>query len=128
MENNKPSQFANYTKDISVAYCKEIAETIMLQLRMPSIIKYFSWGAHNFGYCCVKNESQDQNVNAALRFKVNGMKFKGYVVVILNFLDYYDVEFVSTRKNLKHKVNDVDAFSLQEVIDEYVEKIDAYVR
>lgn len=100
---------------------KTITSTIMTQIKYPSIHVYYSWGAHGFVYAVTENG------NPCLRFKVNGMKFKGYVHVIYNYMDYYEVEFVSTRGNLKHRINECYCDNIQEVIDNYVEKIPEYV-
>ena len=43
-----------------------------------------------------------------------------------NWCDWYRVEYVSTHRNLKKDVNEVNFDELQNVIDEYVEKVDEY--
>lgn len=100
---------------------KQIADTIRQQIKYPNVYKYFSWGAHNFQFAVT-----DDNNYPALRFKVNGMKFKGYVHIIYNPMDYYEVEFVSTHGNLKKRVEMCYFDQLQEIIDNYVEKIPEY--
>ena len=101
-------------------HTRHIANTIMSQVQKPSRITFFSWGAHSFT-CAQSAKCEKYSYNAPiLRFKVNGRKFKGYVHVIYNASDYYDIEFVSTHGNLKHRIEDVDCFTLQEKIDEYV--------
>ena len=93
----------------------------MKQIKYPSINVYYSWGGHNFQY------ASTDNGNPTLRFKVNGMKFKGYVHIIYNFADYYEVEFVSTHGNLKKRVDECYFDNLQEIIDNFVEKIPEYI-
>lgn len=100
-----------------------IVQTILQQIKYPHIVVFFTWGAKGFTAC----QSNDENKQPCLRFKVNGMKFKGYVHVFYNWADYYRVEFVSTHGNLKRVVDEVYFDNLQSVIDEYVEKIDEYV-
>jgi hypothetical protein len=76
-----------------------------------------------------------------LRFKVKGLKFKGYVYISLNGLDLYNIEFVkiNRKKNAAlseawgstkydeipetvHELKDIYCDQLTELIDEYVEK------
>lgn len=121
MENKKPLQFqSNPTKE-NLDYAKVICNEIMKQIRYPQPMVYFSWGADKFSYGVGENNSP------ILRFKVNGQKFKGYVHVIYNLMDYYEVEFVSTHNNLKHRIEEVYFDELQEKIDDYVEKIPEYI-
>ena len=54
------------------------------------------------------------------------MKFKGYVHILYNWADYYEIEFISTHGNIKHEIREVYFDQLQEVIDNYVEKIKEY--
>ena len=125
----KGSQFITpMPKDFDKEYVQQVAETIIKQMKCPHVFKFLSWGATNFACGVVANKAKENGHNAALRFWVNGMKHKGFVLVMLNWLDYYDVEFISSKGNLKKRVEDVECFQLQEVIDEYVEKIPAYLR
>ena len=101
---------------------KYYANTIMKQIKYPNIWVFGSWGAHNF----VWGASKDKENNPALSFKVNGRKFKGYVHIFYDWMDYYRIEFVSTHGNLKKVVNEVYFDMLQEIIDDYVEKIPEY--
>ena len=101
-------------------YAKTICNEIRKQIMFPDKFVFFSWGADKFAY------GVGTNGYPILRFKVNGMKFKGYVHIIYNPLDYYEVEFVSTHGNLKKRYDEVYFDELQEKIDEYVEKIPAY--
>lgn len=103
------------------AWAKGIAETIMQQMRCPNRIVYYSWGAEKFSY------GVNMNGEPFLRFKVNGMKFKGYVWVVYDFSDVYKISFVSTHGNVKKEVEMVYCDQLQEIIDNYVEKINDYV-
>ena len=125
----KGSQFITpmpkgYTKED----VQQVAGTIRKQMAAPQLFKFWSWGATKFLCGVVCNKAKDDEKNIALRFWTNGMKHKGYVLVMLNSLDYYDVEFISRKGNLLKRVEDVDCFQLQEVIDDFVEKISAYAR
>jgi hypothetical protein len=108
-------------KERDIEWAKGIADTIRKQIKYPNKYVFFSWGAHNF----VFGVTEDGN-KPTLRFKVNGMKFKGYVHIIYNLMDYYEVEFVSTHGNLKKRVEMCYFDQLQEIIDNYVEKIPEY--
>lgn len=99
-----------------------IPHTILKQIQYPNRIIFFTWGAKNF----TMGQSNDEHKQPCLMFKVNGMKFKGYVHIFYNWADYYRVEFVSTHRNLKKVVDVVYFDNLQSTIDEYVEKIDEY--
>lgn len=102
-------------------YSKEIANIILQQIKYPNKVVYFTWGATQFSYGINVHNSP------FLRFKVNGMKFKGYVWIFYNRgMDWYDIEFISTHGNLKHRIEEVYFDELQEKIDNYVEKIDSY--
>ena len=106
-------------------YVSYVVETIMSQIGANSFT-VMSWGAEDFTEVVTKNS--DGCKMPCLRFHVNGMKFQGYVHIMLNFLDYYDIEFVSEDNKLIHRMGDVHAFTLQSAIDEYVEKMPYYVR
>lgn len=114
-------------KPTSVGICEkkntQIVYTIFEQIKYPNKVIFGSWGAKGFTMA----QSLDEYKEPCLLFKVNGMKFKGYVHIFYNWADYYRVEFVSTHKNLKKVVDMVFADNLQSVIDEYVEKIKEYV-
>ena len=102
-------------------YSKEIANIILQQIKYPNKVVYFTWGATQFSY------GINVHNNPFLRFKVNGMKFKGYVWLFYNrVMDWYDIEFISTHGNLKHRIEEVYFDELQEKIDNYVEKIGSY--
>lgn len=113
-------------KPTSVGICEskntQIVHTIFQQIKYPNMFVFGSWGAKGFTMA----QSNDEFKEPCLMFKVNGMKFKGYVHIFYNWADYYRVEFVSTHRNLKNVVDMVFADNLQSVIDEYVEKVDEY--
>ena len=85
--------------------------------RFQSIV--WSWGARSY----------TQVPNKALMFRVSGFKFKGNVMISLNFMDYWDVEFFNIRGEKKHEITDLCGYDgLVNAIDEYVEKQPEYVR
>ena len=102
-------------------YSQEIANIILQQIKYPNKMIYLTWGATQITY--------GMNIHKApfLSFKVNGMKFKGYVWIFYNRgMDWYDIEFISTHGNLKHRIEEVYCDELQEKIDNYVEKLVSY--
>lgn len=94
-----------------------IAKTIQQQLYRLGRVKVWSWGTHAF-----------QGGENFLQFKVTGHKFRGYVRITLNPLDYYNIIFSKKRdlSEKSHEVNDVCFDEMVDIIDEYVEKIPAY--
>lgn len=113
-------------KPTSIGICNsqnmDIVRTILEQIKFPNRTIFWSWGAKGF----TAAQSNDENKQPCLMFKVNGRKFKGYVHIFYDWSDYYRVEFVSTHKNLKKVVDEVYFDELQNVIDEYVEKVADY--
>lgn len=104
-------------------YFREIATTIINQMKYPNFWVFGSWGAHNF----IVGASDNGKNEPALKFKVNGMKFKGYVHIFYDWMDYYRIEFVSTHGNLKKVIDEVYFDELQEKIDDFVERVKEYV-
>lgn len=121
MEKKQFTQFNFEASQADKDYAKAICQEIRKQIKYPNIWVYGSWGAHNFTY------GVGVNGYPILRFKVNGRKFKGYVHILYNPMDWYDIEFISTHNNLKKRIEEVYFDELQEKIDDYVEKIEEYV-
>ena len=113
-------------KPTSIGICESknlvYVNTILQQIQYPNRVIFYTWGAKEF----TAAQSNDENKQPCLRFKVNGMKFKGYVHIFYDWSDWYRVEFVSTHRNLKKVVDEVYFDELQNTIDEYVEKIADY--
>jgi hypothetical protein len=76
----------------------------------------WSWGARSW----------TQVPNKALMFRVSGSKFKGNVMISLNFMDLFHVEFFNIRGAKKHEIDDVFVGDLVNIIDEHVEKQSHY--
>lgn len=91
-----------------LSYSKEICGEILKQIKYPNIWIYGSWDASKFAY------GVSEQGRPILRFKVNGRKFKGYVHIIYNPMDWYDIEFITTYNNLKHRIEEVYCDELQE--------------
>lgn len=106
--------------DVTTAFAKHRKMNVneALQVLKMSGYKMMSWGAHAF-----------TNINDyALRFMVNGHHHKGHVYVCLNSLDYYEVILTSSQGTIKEHITDIGVEDLSRIIDEKVEKIDAYIR
>jgi len=119
----------------------EIANTILSQLKtgQQSKIRMMRWGAT--GFMGMKKEGK----LGTLRFKVNGLKFKGFVYISLNGSDTYDIEFVKVKRRKDEELsklygrtkfeeytetvkemNGIYCDQMNELIDEYVEKQSNY--
>ena len=94
-----------------------IPNTILSQLKTLGGIKMMCWGAHNFVGC---------GKERFLRITVSGMKFQGYVKITLNGLDYYDISFIKKNGEVKKEVENISFDEMVDVIDNYIEKTDAY--
>lgn len=62
----------------------------------------------------------------ALLIRVSGHHHKGWVVITLNFLDWFDVRLVSVKGEVRETITDIFIGDLFSVIDEKVERIPAY--
>ena len=79
---------------------------------MTDKIKVMSWGARNW-----------TNVeNKALAFRVSGFIHKGYVVIMLNANDLYDIDLISVRGKIVKSITDIYCDVLVDVIDNAIEK------
>lgn len=93
----------------------QVANTIRQQLIAGGKTKVWSWGANKW----VGGENW-------LSFRVRARRHKGYVKITLNSLDLYDVQLISTHGNIKKEWNNLYCDQLTEVIDNEIEKIEAY--
>lgn len=66
--------------------------------------------------------------NGCYRFQVSGFKHKGYVYIVLNGLDLFDIYYTTLASKVKKVVNDIYLEDLIEVLDKDIERISAYVR
>lgn len=81
-----------------------------------------SWGVEK-----VKKLLTADGTCRGMSFEVNGMKFKGTVVMSVNGLDYYEVRFFKGDE-LVHMLDDVFVGDFITLVDEFVEKQEEYVR
>jgi len=85
----------------------------MLELvnTMRRLVVVWSWGAQ--GWTKINNN--------LLRFKVNGMLFKGHVYIAVNGADLFDIWFTNLKGEVKQTKNDINIENLVGVIDRVVE-------
>ena len=109
----------------------QIAQTIIEQIRTvtPGAV-FWSWGPSAFR---TVRENQIQGINenylGGLLFYVRGMKHKGHVFVSLALNDTYTVSIgnvVKGQMKLKKQINEVYFDELGAIIDELIERQDAY--
>ena len=81
---------------------------------------YRSWGVERKIFHIGKES--DGRVKGII-FKVNGFKWKQYVMVTLNFMDYYEVRLLTQNFDvIETKDHDICFTELVEVIDKLVER------
>jgi hypothetical protein len=98
---------------------QQVATTIRQQLLAFGQMKVWSWGATNWS--CGQLAETKENF---LAFKVNGLKFKGIVKVILDWSDTYKVQFIKIEKGsevIKKEISNVYFDELTDKIDNVVE-------
>jgi hypothetical protein len=110
---------------------QHIAQTILEQIKAltPQMV-FWSWGPSAFK-AVSPNQILGINENylGGLLFYVRGMKHKGHVFVSLALDDTYTVtvgNVVKGQMKIKKQVTDVYFDQLGEIIDELIEKQDAY--
>jgi hypothetical protein len=110
---------------------RQIAETIVQQIMtLTPVPVRWSWGARNWQ--CVdagQIEGIGEDYLGALKFNVSGHHHKGHVIVSLAGNDTYTVTIGHVRKGKikpKKQVKDVYFDMLGDIIDDLVERIEAY--
>lgn len=98
-------------------YVNEIAQTILSQIKMttqPNV--YWSWGAKGFVATIFNNMP-------ALKFRVSGLNYSGYVIVSLNEgSDTYEIYKMKVKTKETEKVyDDVYCDQLGELLDKLIE-------
>ena len=92
----------------------EMAKYIMSILKTQLMIVW-SWGFHN-----------PVALENALRFRVNGFKFRGVIEIAYNeSSDLFDVSFIKANK-VVNRIDGVFFDMLVDTIDDYVEKTSDY--
>jgi hypothetical protein len=90
----------------------EIAKTIIEQINYADRSALMAWGANNF--CAISNSKEFEG---GVSFKINGLKFKGWVKIGLTYKDDYSVLFINKKREVAKTVEGVYCDMLVEVID-----------
>lgn len=93
----------------------EIAETILGQIKYLDKMALMAWGAKNFVALPKSKEFQ-----GGLRFKVNGLKHRGWVTIELTYLDEYTISFINEEVEVVKVYHGIYCDMLVDIID-YVE-------
>lgn len=93
----------------------EIARTILEQIKYGDKWALMAYGATNF---IALQETKD--FQGGVKFKVNGLKHKGTVMVQLKWIDTYTITFVNNNGVTVKEVEDVYCDTLVDVLD-YIE-------
>lgn len=87
----------------------------ILSILKTQLMVVYSWGFHN-----------PMALENALRFRVNGFKFRGVVEIAYNEgRDLFDVSFIKANK-VVNRIDGVSFDMLINVIDDYVERTPDY--
>lgn len=100
------------TIDKTESTAVQIAKTIIAQIKYGDAYALMAWGAQNF---VALEESKE--FQGGLRFRVNGLKFKGFVQVQLRWIDDYTISFLNKAGEVKKKVEGIFCDQLVEIID-----------
>lgn len=115
-----------------------VNETLQLLHYGKNINIVMSWGVSYFVAINEKNylkfstpfkipQLHEKHVyQKGLALKVSAHRHKGYVLITLNSSDYYDVDLISTRGNIKKQFTDLCFEDLVETIDKEIEYVDTY--
>ncbi len=90
----------------------EIARTILEQIKYGDKWALMAYGATNF---IALQETKD--FQGGVKFKVNGLKHKGTVMVQLKWIDTYTITFVNNNGVVVKEVEDVYCDTLVDVLD-----------
>jgi hypothetical protein len=110
----------NEVFDPKKASCREMSIEELQQVVLSNFfLRAGAWGFRN--PCIVVK-------NKCYRFRVSGMIHKGYVYIILNGLDLFDIYYTNIKDVIKKISTDVYVMDLVDTIDRDVEKIPEYRR
>ena len=116
-------------------YHAEVAKTIMSQMKALDTMALWAWGAKDW-VAIPAGEHKKATVEAGvykpfvggLHFRVNGLSFKGHIIITLNGSDLYDIVAItnyemSARGSQKPKfaICDVYAEDLIYMLDGFIE-------
>lgn len=90
----------------------QIAKTILSQIKSLDRSALMAWGAINFIALVENKEFQ-----GGVRFKVNGLTFKGWVAIELTWMDEYKVSFINKKAEVEKEFEGVYCDMLVDIID-----------
>ena len=90
----------------------QIAQTILNQIKYSDKCALMAWGAKNFVALPESKEFQ-----GGVRFKVNGLQFKNWVMVELTWTDEYKVSFINRKREVVKEYDGVYCDMLVNIID-----------
>jgi hypothetical protein len=96
---------------------KEIAQTIVQQVKAFDPYAFMAWGAEKMQVIPAQGA-----VLGGLAFKMNGAKLKGYVRVSLMACDTYTLEFLDKRGVAVKELEDIYCDQLMHAIDSVIER------
>ena len=99
-----------------IASCRHLDPNELLTLLTFDRNIFWSWGVSQKHYLNKK----------ALRLRVSGHHHKGYVYIVVNGMDLFDVYLTTIHDVIKTEISGLYFDQLVEWIDEKVEKIAAY--
>jgi hypothetical protein len=92
-------------------------ETMKVLTRNPMI--FWSWGVQKKIYTI---GTESDGWVKGIMFKVNGRKWKQFVMITLNFMDYYEVRLLNKNHEvIEVKDHDIMFTELVDVIDKLIE-------
>jgi hypothetical protein len=104
--------------DLKTAVCREF-DVNELHLTIVRGAGQWAW---TWGYV----KAVQAVKNKALRFTVTGRKHKGWVYIVLNGLDLFDIYYTSKQDKIKKVENDIYIEDLINTLDISIERIAAY--
>ncbi len=100
---------------IAIDIQKEIANTILQQIKYADRWALAAYGARNFTPLSECNEFQ-----GGVKFQCDGLRHQGTVVIQLKWIDTYTISFLTTNGKVDKVVNDIFCDELVSVLD-YIE-------
>jgi len=106
--------------DLKTAVCREFnIPEIVTVIARSGLMRAGSWGFTN---------PMITVPNKAFRFTVTGMVFKGWVHIVLNGLDLFDIYYTNKKDVIKKVSNDVYIMDLIETLDVNIERTKKHLR
>jgi len=87
---------------------------------------YFSWGCSEMSY--IDGQGFSEGFSKGLLMKVNGHHHNGYVLIVLDYSDTFDLYYISNSGQVIDEKHMIYIDMLFDTIDERIEKIPEYIR